>query len=93
MVVEKLTDILIEEFNPKFLAYDFFKNEQGDEQMNIVISSNCFINQNMGLRVKSIYNTIEKKCPEILEKNPVYVHTFTENEMNDVFEHTTKEGS
>jgi hypothetical protein len=93
MVVEKLTSILIEDFNPNFLAYDFFEDTQGKEQMSIVISSDCFINQKMDLRVRSIYSTIEKKCPEILEKNSVYVHTFTEDEIISVIEHTTKEGS
>lgn len=93
MVVEKLTTILVEHFNPKFLAYDFFENDQGEQQINIIISSDCFINQKMEVRVRDIYNTIEKKCPELLEKNPVYVHTFTENELIDVLEHTTKEGS
>ena len=86
MYVEHLTDTLIEEFNPKFLGFDFF-----DDNVNIVISSDCFINQSMQDRVQSIYKCIKEKSPIVLEYHDVFVHTFTEEELMDVLEHS-KEG-
>jgi stress-induced morphogen len=82
MVVEKLTTTLINDFNPKFLAYDTF-----DNSINIVIASDCFINQSMPDRVRSVYKCVEEKCPEILENHFIFVHSFTEDELLDVLEH------
>lgn len=82
MLVEKLTTTLIDDFNPKFLAYDTF-----DNSINIVIASDCFINQSMPDRVRSVYKSVEEKCPEILEQYFIFVHSFTEDELLDVLEH------
>jgi stress-induced morphogen len=86
MQVEHLTKTLIDDFNPKFLAFDFF-----DDNMNIVISSDCFINQSMENRVRSIYKCIEEKSPKVLDHHHVFVHTFTEEELVEVLEYN-KEG-
>lgn len=88
MGVEKLTTILIRDFNPKFLVYDFF-----DENINIVICSDCFINQSMGERIKSVYLNIEKNCPEIFEKSRIFVNAFTQEELVDVLEYFQEEGT
>lgn len=87
MLTDRLSDILINEFNPQFLAFDFF-----DENINIVIASNCFINQNITDRVRSVYSCIEKKLPELFEKHPVFVHTFTQEEMLEVLKKYNEEG-
>jgi stress-induced morphogen len=87
MYVEQLSETLIEEFNPKFLGFDFF-----DDNMNIVISSDCFINQSMQDRVKSVYNCIQEKSPNVLEYHRIFVHTFTQAELTDVLEYN-KEGT
>jgi hypothetical protein len=86
MYVEHLTDTLIQEFNPKFLGFDFF-----DNNINIVISSDCFINQSMHDRVKSIYKCIQEKSPNVLEYHHVFVHTFTQEELTDVLEHSQED--
>ena len=86
MYVEHLTKTLIDDFNPKFLAFDFF-----DDSINIVISSDCFINQPMESRVRSIYKCIEEKSPNVLDYHHVFVHTFTEEELVEVVEYN-KEG-
>jgi len=88
MVIEKLTTILINDFNPKFLAYDFF-----DDNINIVISSDCFINQIVTDRVRSVFSCIEKKLPEVFENYGVFVHTFTEDELVEVLEVLNQEGT
>lgn len=82
MVVEKLTTTLINDFNPKFLAYDLFENN-----INIVIASDCFINQSMPDRVRSVYKCVEEKCSEALETYTLFVHSFTEEELLQVLEH------
>ena len=82
MGVENLTTSLINDFNPKFLAYDTM-----DNIINIVIASDCFINQPMQDRVRSVYRCIEEKCPEILENHFIFVHSFTESEILEVLEH------
>jgi stress-induced morphogen len=86
MHVEQLTKTLIDDFNPKFLAFDFF-----DDNINIVISSDCFINQSMQDRVKSIYKCIQEKSPNVLEYHHIFVHTFTQEELTDVLEHNQEE--
>ena len=86
MIVEKLTTSLINDFNPKFLAYDTV-----DNIINIVIAADCFINQPMQERVRSVYGCIEKKCPEILEKHFIFVHSFTEDEILEVLEHNQED--
>lgn len=81
MLTENLTDILIKDFNPQFLAFDFF-----DKNINIVISSSCFINQSITGRVRDIYKCIEKNIPQIFEKHYVFVHTFTKEELIEVLQ-------
>jgi len=79
MPTEKISDILIENFNPSFLSFDFF-----DDNVNIVISSDCFINQSVPERVRSVFFYLEKNAPEVIESYGVYVHTFTKEELNEV---------
>jgi stress-induced morphogen len=86
-MVEELSNILTKDFNPQFLAFDFF-----DENINVVISSNCFINQSIPERVRSVYSCIEKKLPELFEKHSVFVHTFTQEEMLEVLKKYNEEG-
>lgn len=83
MNVEKLTSSLINDFNPKFLAYD----TADDNIINIVMAADCFINQSMQERVRSVYHCIEEKCPEILETHFIFVHSFTESEILEVLEY------
>lgn len=80
MVVEKLSVILIDKFNPSFLAFDFFD----EDNLNIVISSDCFINRTMPERVRDVFFYLEKDVPDVLENYGIYVHTFTREELNDV---------
>ena len=87
MIVEEMTTILIKDFNPSFLAYDYF-----DNNINIIITSNCFINQPMNERIRSVYKSIEEKSPLVLESYSVFVHSFTEEELTEVLEHN-KEGT
>jgi hypothetical protein len=87
MVVEHMTTVLIQDFNPLFLAYDYF-----DDNINIVITSNCFINQPMHERIRSVYKCIQEKSPNVLESYHVFVHSFTEDELTEVLEHN-KEGT
>ncbi len=87
-MIEKLTTTLINDFNPKFLAFDFF-----EDNINIVISSDCFINQIVTDRVRSVFFCIEKKLPETFEKYGVFVHTFTEEELVEVLEVLNQEGT
>lgn len=86
-MTEKLTEILIKEFNPKFLAYDRFENN-----INIVIASDCFINQPMTDRVRSVYGCVEQKLPELFENNSIFVHAFTEDQLLDVLKSQLEEG-
>jgi stress-induced morphogen len=88
MLTIELTEILTKEFNPKFLNYDVF-----DSNINIVISSNCFINQPIAERVRSIYSCIEKNLPEAFETHRVFVHTFTQEELKEVLKTYSEEGT
>ena len=76
----QLEEILIREFNPDFLAYEFL--DKGT--INLVISSNCFINLPMQQRVRLVYECIEKKFPVFLEEYVLYVNTFTPDEIHDL---------
>ena len=82
MAVEEMTTVLIEDFNPSFLAYDYF-----NDSINIVITSNCFINQPMHERIRSVYKCIEEKSPTVLESYCIFVHSFTEEELTEVLQH------
>jgi hypothetical protein len=87
MTFEKISDVLIEKFNPSFLEFDLFD----DNNINIVISSDCFINQTIPERVRDVFFYLEKDTPEILEKHRIYVHTFTKEELNEVLSFYHKE--
>ena len=80
MDVDKLSDCLISNFNPSFLAFDFFD----ENNLNIVISSECFINQTMPERIRDVFFYLEKDSPDLLESYGIYVHTFTKEELNEV---------
>lgn len=82
MQLHSLTTKLIQHFNPVFLDFETF-----DNNINIVISAHCFINQSMPDRVRSVYKCLEEKCPSILEKHQVFVHTFTEDELTDFLQY------
>lgn len=86
-MTEKLTQLLIKDFNPKFLAYDLFENN-----INIVIASDCFINQAMVDRIRSVYACVENNLPELFEKNSIFVHAFTEDQLLDVLKSQLEEG-
>lgn len=88
MLTDNLSAILTNDFNPQFLAYDFF-----DKNINIVISSRCFINQPISERVRSIYQCIEKNIPETFESYSVFVHTFTEEELIEVLQLHNEKGT
>lgn len=79
-MLETLENVLLNEFNPNFLAYEFLD----EDILNIVISSNCFINQPMTERVRSVYSCLEKKFPAILEEYTIYISTFTDTEIGDL---------
>lgn len=95
MELDLLTDFLMQDFNPKFLAYDTFQDTTTDIQqnLNIVICSDCFINQQMHERVRSVYKCIEKNVPELFESYGVFVHTLTEEELIDVLDFNIEEGN
>lgn len=79
MAIEKISTILTDNFNPSFLAFDLF----GDN-INIVISSECFVNQSIPERVRSVFFHLEKNAPDIIESYGIYVHTLTKEELNEV---------
>lgn len=85
---EQLQNILIEDFNPDFLAYEFVEKDV----LNLVISSNCFINQSMPERIRSVYDRIEKRLPSILEEYTIYVNAFTKEEILDLRDYYNNEG-
>jgi stress-induced morphogen len=88
MLTIRLTELLTKEFNPKFLNYDIFHNN-----INIVISSNCFINQPIAERIRSIYSCLEKNIPEVFETHSIFVHTFTQEELKEVLKTHSEEGT
>lgn len=76
---QSLTDGICKQFNPKFLAFDYF-----EDSINIVIACDCFINQPIPDRVRSVFSFLENTAPELFEVYSVYVHTFTEEELNEI---------
>ena len=79
--IDRIKEILIIDFNPHFLAFDFF-----DDNVNVIMSADCFINQSMPNRIKSVYKVVRNKCPEIFDEYGFFVYTFTEEELYDVLE-------
>jgi stress-induced morphogen len=79
-MLETLESVLINDFNPNFLAYEFLEQDV----LNVVISSPCFINQPMTERVRSVYSCLEKKHPAILEEYTIYINAFTDTEITDL---------
>lgn len=79
---EQLEELLVQEFNPNFLAYEFIDNKT----INLVISATCFINVAMPNRIRLVYECIEKKLPAFLEEYVLYVNAFTDNEIHDLRE-------
>lgn len=79
---EQLEQLLMQEFNPTFLAYEFLDNQT----LNLVISAKCFINVPMPNRIRLVYDCIEKKLPLFLEEYVLYVNAFTDSEISDLRE-------
>lgn len=79
-MLENLENVLLNEFNPNFLAYEFLDKDV----LNIIISSACFINQPMTERVRSVYSCLERKLPSILDEYTVYISTFTDSEIGEL---------
>lgn len=87
MLIDDISDFLISDFNPSFLAFDTV-----DEGINVIISSDCFLNQSMPERIRSVFRSFEKNAPNILENNPIFVQAFTSEELDDVFRLALGEG-
>ena len=79
---EELENLLLNDFNPDFLAYEFLDSKT----INLVLSSKCFINQPMPERIKSVYDCIQNKLPAFLDEYVLYVNAFTESEINELRE-------
>ena len=86
-MLEALESVLINEFNPTFLAYEFLDQNV----LNVVMSSACFINQPMTERIRSVYACLEKKYPAILEEYTIYVSAFTDTEISDLRDFYTEQ--
>lgn len=84
---EDLRSLLIENFNPNFLAYEFIEKNV----LNLVMSSACFINQPMPERVRSVYACIENKLPFLLEEYVIYVNAFTDTEIAELRDYYNNE--
>lgn len=80
MDLEEISSNLIKTFNPTFLGFDCEENN-----IIILMSSRCFINYPMDLRIKDVYNCL-KKTPKIFEGNHVFVYAYTESEFQLVSE-------
>lgn len=86
-MLETLESVLITNFNPTFLAYEFLEQDV----LNVVISSSCFINQPMTERIRSVYSCLEKKYPTILEEYTIYISAFTDAEINELRDFYTEQ--
>jgi hypothetical protein len=86
-MIANIESVLEKDFNPIFLAIDPIE----EDTINIVISSPCFINQTVSDRISSVYRCIENKCPKAFDKYKIFVSTFTDEEMSDVFDHLNKD--
>jgi len=86
-MIANIESVLEKNFNPNFLAIDPIE----ENTINIVISSACFINQTVSDRVSSVYRCLEKKCPKAFDNYIIFVSTFTDEEMSDVFDHLNKD--
>lgn len=76
---EKIEEIIIRNFNPDFFMIDHIDKSN----INLVISSKCFINQSVPDRISSVYRTLEKEYPDLFDIKGIFVATLTLDEMTD----------
>ena len=79
---EKIEEIIIRNFNPDFFMIDHIDKNN----INLIISSKCFINQPIPERISSVYRVLEKEYPEIFDNKGIFVATLTLDEMTGSLE-------
>jgi hypothetical protein len=85
-LITELENIIIRRFRPTFLSI-----HAGDTEtprfIHVVVSVSSFSEMPVDKRVVMVYKGIRDENPDLLDKIPIIIETFSSTEMVDLFEY------